>query len=185
MKDDKTKKETEGACEQIEKSAEDSIGEQAEETSASKIGKFNGTDELLSAYNALQSEFTKRCQLIKQLQAELDGMRAQVEGESDSASSAENNAEPQAEACVEPQAEAAAADITEKAPPPVVIDAEYAAKLADIPEVMEACVARYKQRLIESRLCASPTGVAVIVPQKRPKTLSEAKLIADELLAKM
>lgn len=36
------------------------------------IGKFGSPEELLSAYNALQSEFTKRCQLVKELQARLD-----------------------------------------------------------------------------------------------------------------
>ena len=50
--------------------------EQAE-NSVSKIGKFNTADDLLSAYNALESEFTKRCQLIKQLQAELAALSAQ------------------------------------------------------------------------------------------------------------
>lgn len=43
--------------------------------------KFGTAEELLHAYNALESEFTKRCQSLKRLQAELDALRAQVENE--------------------------------------------------------------------------------------------------------
>ena len=173
MKKENEKQEA-GAIEQIESAAEEIIGEQAEcDTSASKIGKFNGTDELLSAYNALQSEFTKRCQLIKQLQAELDGMRAQADFDR------------QTDNVIGDDDAVAATEETANSAPVTVIDAEYAARLSDIPEVMDACIARYKQQLIESRLSPSPSGVAVIVPQKRPKPLSEAKRLADELLAKL
>ena len=34
------------------------------------LGKFKDAEALLSAYNSLQSEFTKRCQRIKELEAE-------------------------------------------------------------------------------------------------------------------
>lgn len=40
-----------------------------EETSVS-LGKFKDVNALLAAYNSLQSEFTKRCQRIKELEAE-------------------------------------------------------------------------------------------------------------------
>lgn len=36
------------------------------------LGKFKDVGALLSAYNSLQSEFTKRCQKVKELQAKLD-----------------------------------------------------------------------------------------------------------------
>ena len=39
--------------------------EEKEETS---LGKFKDVSSLLSAYNSLQSEFTKRCQKIKELE---------------------------------------------------------------------------------------------------------------------
>ena len=39
------------------------------ETSVS-LGKFKDVNALLNAYNSLQSEFTKRCQRIKELEAE-------------------------------------------------------------------------------------------------------------------
>ena len=41
----------------------------ATETSVS-LGKFKDVNALLNAYNSLQSEFTKRCQRIKELEAE-------------------------------------------------------------------------------------------------------------------
>lgn len=51
------------------------------EISDAKHGKFNTPEALLAAYNALESEFTKRCQLIKKLQAELDA-RSDAQAES-------------------------------------------------------------------------------------------------------
>ena len=43
-------------------------GDGGEETSVS-LGKFKDVNALLSAYNSLQAEFTKRCQRIKELEA--------------------------------------------------------------------------------------------------------------------
>ena len=44
---------------------------QDSETAASvSLGKFKDVNALLNAYNSLQSEFTKRCQRIKELEAE-------------------------------------------------------------------------------------------------------------------
>ena len=44
---------------------------QETETAASvSLGKFKDVNALLNAYNSLQSEFTKRCQRIKELEAE-------------------------------------------------------------------------------------------------------------------
>lgn len=200
--------------------------EQAE-NSASRIGKFNTADDLLSAYNALESEFTKRCQLIKQLQAKLDEMSAQAVVSApnqteeiphcDTAEQAEFGgncgAEEQARVAAEntnqavsepePTQKASAVVITDTVTSPQnqapqrdeanlaadVLDeiaihaAEYADILSAIPEVMDACIARYKHRLMEVRASAvAPAGMAVIMPAKRPRTLYEAKLIADDML---
>lgn len=59
----------------------------------------------------------------------------------------------------------------------------FAQKLCSVPEVMDACIALYKRGLIEARTCASPRGMAVIVPSKKPRTLTEAKALADAILA--
>ena len=48
--------------------AEEKIGEQGGEVS---LGKFKDVNALLSAYSSLQSEFTKRCQRIKELEGAL------------------------------------------------------------------------------------------------------------------
>ena len=46
----------------------DNQGEQVKEVS---LGKFKDVNALLSAYNSLQSEFTKRCQRVKELESAL------------------------------------------------------------------------------------------------------------------
>lgn len=50
--------------------AEISKGEDKGEVS---LGKFKDVGALLSAYNSLQSEFTKRCQKIKELEGKIEG----------------------------------------------------------------------------------------------------------------
>ena len=56
--------------------AEEVIG--ASEQAVS-LGKFKDVESLLSAYNSLQSEFTKRCQKIKELESKIEsGDKAKV-----------------------------------------------------------------------------------------------------------
>lgn len=191
---------------------QDNTVEQAEKLSASKIGKFNTADDLLAAYNALESEFTKRCQLIKQLQAELDTLRAQAAENGDCAQATDAAAQikaerepapsaPQPENYAQPvhEVEVGQKDNADEPAPPAapatpVITAddvlneimqnacEYAEALCAIPEVMNACIASYKQRLIQPHAAPAPKGCAVIVPAQKPRTLSEAKRLADALL---
>ena len=47
------------------------------------FGKFKSAEKLLEAYNNLQSEFTKKCQLLSQLQKDKMEKENQVEAESD------------------------------------------------------------------------------------------------------
>lgn len=177
------------------------IVEQAEQ-SASKIGKFNTAEDLLAAYNALESEFTKRCQLVKQLQAELDSVRAQAQSSitPDDEQSASDDGTQNVESAPQkdsPVPEDYKGDTVVSAAvvsaPVITVDdvlneilqnaCEYAEALSAIPEVMSACIASYKQRLIRPRSVSAPSGCAVIVPSKRPKTLSEAKRLADAILS--
>jgi hypothetical protein len=51
--------------------AEKDLGESNCEVS---LGKFKDVSALLSAYNSLQSEFTKRCQRVKELETELSSV---------------------------------------------------------------------------------------------------------------
>ena len=46
--------------------------EQCGEKSEVSLGKFKDVSALLNAYNSLQSEFTKRCQKIKELEGKLE-----------------------------------------------------------------------------------------------------------------
>lgn len=224
---------------------------------AGEYGKFDTAGDLLAAYNALESEFTKKCQSLKRLQAQLDLMSAQAQAAPPATATGENgapaaavgvpqdrtDAEVPAPATTEPpdvcdgapvepddptQADASESGKTEQAekteqtkqaeetekagmaetegaatvavlssardaademPARRVLEivarnaAEYAEMLSALPEIMDACVARYKQKLIDGRnLGASPAGMAVVMPAKRPRTLYEAKLLADELL---
>ncbi|MDE6201655.1 MAG: hypothetical protein K2M47_07280 [Clostridiales bacterium] len=178
---------------------QDNNVEQAEK-SVSKIGKFNTAEDLLAAYNALESEFTKRCQLVKQLQAELDfyhSAQAQEQIDEQTADAERDNVEQQAQTpeINQPVHEAEKDEKSaDNIPPAPVITAddvlneilqnacEYAEVLSTIPEIMSACIASYKQRLIRPQPASAPSGCAVIVPSKRPRTLSEAKRLADALL---
>lgn len=178
-------------------------------------GKFGSSEELLSAYNALQSEFTKRCQLVKELQARLDAFCAQAEnaaprssaqcgggetatelgadareiapvgatvaekdcdgaGKDDNAHEAGEAAETGDDAQSERLADALAV-IAENA-------AECAEALSSLQPVMDECLARYKKKLLGLGTLGTPCGTAVITPARRPRTLSEAKRLADEML---
>lgn len=170
----------------------------AECASPTKIGKFNTPEDLLAAYNALESEFTKRCQLVKKLQSELGETRAQAQsqveqnggniapagdGETESATGADSadiaSVAVRGQAKDSHSANAVASDVLEAV---VRNAADYAERLCALPEIMDACVSKYKQRLLENRVGVSPSGMAVIVPQKRPRSLAEAKRLADEML---
>ena len=89
--------------------AEQSVGETAEEVS---LGKFKDVNALLSAYNSLQSEFTKRCQKIKELEAAL------VENDKDNTPNS-----------TEKESELQKADITDKEKEQILKD--YLARVVD------------------------------------------------------
>lgn len=172
-------------------------------TEINTYGKFKSAEELLAAYNALEREFTKRCQLIKTLKTASENACAQ-ENEREADASA-----PPPEQCSDnkpEQAQSAAPDetaavqITQETAPEdaerkaislaphevaayVAANAQECAQLlAEIPEVTDACIAKYKQKLIGMHCSPAIRGAAVITPVRRPKTLEEAKILADEML---
>ncbi len=51
--------------------AEDVLGEKE----SAPYGKFSTAKDLLDAYNSLQSEFTRRCQKVKELEREIGGLK--------------------------------------------------------------------------------------------------------------
>jgi hypothetical protein len=57
---------------QTEQTAEQNLEQKAEEkTQEVSLGKFKDVNALLSAYNSLQAEFTKRCQRVKELEGQM------------------------------------------------------------------------------------------------------------------
>ena len=56
--------------EQTEELTETEKTQETETGASVSLGKFKDVNALLNAYNSLQSEFTKRCQRIKELEAE-------------------------------------------------------------------------------------------------------------------
>ncbi|MDE6401651.1 MAG: hypothetical protein K2L54_03460 [Clostridiales bacterium] len=192
---------------------------------AGDYGKFNTADDLLAAYNALESEFTKKCQSVKRLQAQLELLNAQaaqrssdggdgaceqfrseasaacgsgeshaidesVGGSHDDGGAIDATDAPQSDTvvaavAVEPDDRRCADEDEARRVLDIVAQnaAEFAETLSALPEIMDACVARYKQKLIGGRtLGIAPSGMAVVAPAKRPRSLYEAKLLADELL---
>ncbi len=232
------------------------------ENTSSAYGKFKSAEQLLTAYNALEREFTKRCQLLKALQAAEELRSAQeveeaertetaaekspsklVESDasavSDSSKAAVETVETDepaaaltavAAVCAAPVAAdaaaqrgeetqdgaAAQADAITQAVEEKQIDAadgksamqsettsdetttqdqapfvdtqklvelavENAELLAAVPQIMDACILRYKKKLIGHN-GGVVRGAAVMTPVKRPHTLAEAKALADEML---
>lgn len=64
------------------------------------LGKFKDVESLLKAYDALQAEFTKRCQLVKALEGEIESLRLSTNEnstEKDQAASTAFDKKPQTE----------------------------------------------------------------------------------------
>lgn len=152
---------------------------EAQTENGERFGKFENAQSLLDAYNALEAEFTKRCQLISKLQTELNELRAAQARESEVAPApTEQVGEKAAEQLVRSSADGIDANAVILA---IEQDPEFAVVLAELPEVCDACIAKYKQRLL-SYPVISPHGAPVIAPAKRPRTLADAKALADEML---
>ncbi len=56
----------------VEISENTNVEKKEEQTGQVSLGKFRDAETLLSAYNSLQSEFTKRCQRVKELEGMLN-----------------------------------------------------------------------------------------------------------------
>lgn len=169
------------------------------------FGKFDSAEELLAAYNALESEFTKRCQLVKELQARINSVSAQADqsSEQSEASADEQLAEQTVPEPIAPE-KAQEENVLQQQPSQQTVTAveqepsmteddvvaeimahieDYAAALAELPQIMNECVARYKKMLLGAEFGVPPVrGAAVLTPVLRPRTLSDAKRLADRLL---
>ena len=142
-----------------------------------RFGKFDTAEALLDAYNALEAEFTKRCQLISKLQTELSELRAAQATEEPPEKST-----PSDQIAEQVNSVRSSADVNLDG---VILaiekDPDFAIVLATLPEVCDACITNYKQRLL-SFPARSPHGAPVIAPIKKPRTLLDAKRLVDEML---
>ena len=119
--------------------AEKEIGATDSEVS---LGKFKDVTALLSAYNSLQSEFTKRCQRVKELETQLSTV--------------------------------------EKATAPTQVEEkEQTDKNLILKEYLKGVLDRK-----QSAIVMDGNGVALKTPVKRPKTLAQASVLAQEILSK-
>lgn len=113
------------------------------------LGKFKDVKSLLDAYNSLQSEFTKRCQRLKELEG-----RASFE---------------KTELSVSKEADG---------------DVSYNAKsITD--EEKKAILQDYLKGVLDAKQTAvviDGAGVGVRTPVQKPKTISEAGVLAKEIL---
>ncbi len=116
------------------------------------LGKFKDVNALLNAYNSLQSEFTKRCQRLKELEgAALSGKESSPDGYA--AGTAENTKQ----------------DVAEK---------NNTEEINGILKEYLKGVLGKKQTAV----LMSDGGVSVKTPVAKPKTFAEAGALAKEIL---
>jgi hypothetical protein len=141
--------------EQISEKENESVQKVTEVEKADiSLGKFKDVNALLNAYNSLQSEFTKRCQRIK----ELEGASSKEKRE---------NVEDTTSTETVPNLESR-------------VETEEKIKLDK-----EEYLKEYLKSLLSSKQKAviiGENGTSVKTPDKKPKTIAEAGLLAKEIL---
>ena len=140
-----------------------SIGDQ----SISKYGKFKDVESLLSAYNSLQSDYTKKCQALSTLSRELK------EQEGRDAQSPTQNSEPSIDYSTLSKEEKE--DMLQ----------QY---IFSSPDLKDKFLAKYFEELhlpISPRLISQDKGSSfVLCDKEKPKTLEEAGNLAKNILNK-
>lgn len=141
--------------EQISEMENESVQKVTEvEKSDISLGKFKDVNALLNAYNSLQSEFTKRCQRIKELERASSKEKRENEEET-----------------------------TSSDPVPNLESREET--LEKIKLEKEEYLKEYLKSLLSSKQKAviiGDDGTSVKTPDKKPKTIAEAGLLAKEIL---
>ena len=137
--------------EQIEQSAHTEASEQLKGASDKTVslGKFKDVNALLDAYNSLQSEFTKRCQRLKELEGKLEVDKVNAPTE-------------EKDVGVTPSA---------------VLSEE------DKNEILKDYV-KSVMGLKQSAVIFTGAGLGVKTPADKPKSISEAGVLAKEILQK-
>lgn len=121
------------------------------------LGKFKNEEQLLQAYKALESEFTKRCQIIKELEKQLADTSAELKSAL---------TQPDFAVCLE--------------------DEEFVRENIFANErLKDAIVAMYLEDLCKTPSLStlpSSMGRTPLSPIKRPKTLLECKALAEKII---
>lgn len=198
--------------ETVHTSAEDIVAGTADTDNS--LGKFKDTQSLLKSYGSLQSEFTKRCQRIKELEGEnaalgeklleretqrkadgekslvtLDELYKRYPVAKDYRSFIENR-EKQSEGSEDLRdlligALCDAVD-SERGKNSDAEGIYHSAK--NCPEVMDKLIGEYLSNVMHSRakavLLSDATGASVVAPPKKPRSFSEAGNMAKEYLRK-
>lgn len=134
--------------------AEENVG--ATENAIS-LGKFKDVDSLLKAYNSLQSEFTKRCQRIKELEGAM-----KVDKADETIKSAPNG--------IEGTAENAGENIT---------------NAQENTQTKEEVLKEYLTEILGSKQQAvvlGNVGAGIKTPTKKPTTIAQAGALAKQIL---
>ena len=139
--------------------------EEGEKKENVSLGKFKDVTSLLNAYNSLQSEFTKRCQRIKELVGAINSDKA----EADVVETTEKT------------------DTTTEETAPKTIaggdgnDAENSSKKPDKAEILK----EYLREVLGAKQQAvvmGSEGVGVKTPAHKPTTIEQAGMLAKEIL---
>ena len=132
------------------------------EETGSKYGKFKDADSLFTAYNNLESEYTKKCQAYSALKKEYE----------------ENGRISPEEKEKKDEVLALSREEREK------LLSEYILNNAQLKDKL---IARYFDDLIlpsAPRLISSERGSSVVSPVSKPRTLDEAESIVKDILSK-
>jgi len=148
------------------------------ETESGKFGKFDSADQLLKAYDSLQREYTKKCQMLNKYKRDFGGIDAEaavkkISKDKDNCIDCKSDIDGKTKSteCVEIQ------DDTDR-------DIEQSAGDKCEQKIESSIIANYLKRLAQT---SAPTlikksGFAIVSPYTPPKTLQEAKRIADQII---
>ena len=123
-----------------------------------RIGKFNNPEDLLKAYESLEAEFTKRCQRLKDSEKENEAFRHAAGDKSRK---------------------------TEEAKALLVDDGFLSEHVFTDENITHKVISRYLEDLTASgrpRLLGAGKGAPALSPPKTPKSLEEAKRLAEIIL---
>lgn len=137
------------------------------------LGKFKDVNALLGAYNSLQSEFTKRCQRIKELEGKIISDKTRVPENNDTGRTVD-------------------AVLTADAKKGENAETAEALKIAEATKTVTANPSADKDKILREYLISvlgakqkaivmDDCGAGLITPREKPKSIAEAGNLAKEI----